>query len=119
MPGPMGPPTTDISELMWSLDLSDAQRQALTDLSAKLRREKWRLLGEVMDHNGAIRRLEAEQRHHARAIAELSRRIDGVTARAREEALGLLTEEQRAQLGEIQQQLMSPGRLPPPRPFGP
>ena len=91
--------------MVWSLDLSEEQRQEMMDLSEQLRREKWDLLGKIMDHNAEIRRLKAEEVRHRKAIAELSKRIEAVTTTADERASDLLTEDQREQLEEIQQQM--------------
>jgi hypothetical protein len=117
MGGPMmgGPETMepDFMSLMRQVALSDEQRSELGNIADELRRQRWDLMGQMMDHESEIRRLQEEQVRHNQAIMDLRGKIREAGGAAMQRAQQLLTEEQKARLQEVQRQPAMPGGMWP------
>ncbi|MCL4798891.1 MAG: Spy/CpxP family protein refolding chaperone [Burkholderiales bacterium] len=96
--GMMGP--------LWALDLTDAQRAQVNKIHDEVRRKNWDLMGKMQDEWAKLRDVYSTGKRDRAAILGTYKRIGDLRLQrienaldAREKLEGVLTKEQREQLG--------------------
>ncbi len=96
---------------LWSLNLSEEQRQAIDNIMREQQQTHMQLMNQMMEESGRLQQLYSQQEWDAKAIGEVYDRIfeaqrQGITAmiESRNRIHEQLTEEQRQQLQQFRWQ---------------
>ena len=90
------------------LGLSDEQKQQMSDIKYKLRKEHWAIMGQMIDQHAALQKAYAGDRPDPAAVGavygkifDLKRQMIEARLAAKNSAKDVLTEEQRAQMKKM------------------
>ena len=90
------------------LGLSDEQKQQMSDIKYKLRKEHWAIMGQMIDQHAALQKAYAGERPDPAAVGavygkifDLKRQMIEARLAAKNSAKDVLTEEQRAQMKKM------------------
>ena len=87
------------------LDLSDEQKQQMSDIKFKLRKDHWAIMGKMIDQHAALQKAYAGERPDPAAVGavygkifDLKRQMIEAKLKSKNSAKDVLTEEQRAKM---------------------
>ncbi len=90
------------------LDLSDEQKQQMSDIKYKLRKEHWAIMGQMIDQHAALQKAYAGERPDPAAVGavygkifDLKRQMIEARLKSKNSAKDVLTEEQRAKMKKM------------------
>ena len=90
------------------LDLSDEQKQQMSDIKYKLRKEHWAIMGQMIDQHAALQKAYAGEPPDPAAVGavygkifDLKRQMIEARLKSKNSAKDVLTEEQRAKMKEM------------------